>query len=243
MDSAFNVNIYKLKNYINKKNLAKSFEIEKIMFNAIIDNYPNKIWLQIKGVFFDDLPYDNKEIIIYTILSYKLKKKFLTLDYYLKNDLIKFLLLKKISVYKFEKTTNILLKNDFLFIIKEAYSDHLIRPINLFNIIFKRYEDSTKKEIIYLLNKYIIRHKLFIFNQNYNFKNVYESLKYLIDYTLFDEEYEDIKCILEFHKIENDNTINNIKRDLRNIEESDNNIHDKIKNSLIIAKLYSYEIP
>lgn len=243
MDSAFNVNIYKLKNYINKNDIDKSFEIEKIMFNAIIDYYPNKTWFQIRDTFFFDLPYNNKEIIIYTILAYKLKKKFLNLDYYLKNDLIKLLLLKKISVYKLEKIANILIRNDLLSIIKEAYSHHLIRPINLYDIIFKRYKDSTKKEIVYLLNKYINKHKLFIFNQNYDFENIYKSLKYLIDYTLFDEEYQDIKYILDFHNINDERTLNNLKRDLKNIEENDNSIHDKIKNSLIIAKLYSYEIP
>lgn len=91
--------LLRIKSYINSR--YHSNEILLIMFNNIIDSYPDKTWIMIEDMYFDNLPYPNvDEIIIYTVMAYKLGSKFMSLPKDFQENLIESLIGYRVSPYK-----------------------------------------------------------------------------------------------------------------------------------------------
>ena len=67
--------LLKLKNYINNHNDNK--DLLSIIFNSIIDKYPDNIWKEIETDFFSNILFESiNDIMIYTIISYQNGKKY-----------------------------------------------------------------------------------------------------------------------------------------------------------------------
>jgi len=97
----FNINIHKLQNYVNKLYKGDNTnEILLIMFNSVINSYPNKEWMNLEDTFFINLPTESVEqLIVHTILSYKLGIDYLKKPIIIQNDLENVLINKNVSPY------------------------------------------------------------------------------------------------------------------------------------------------
>ncbi len=236
----FTINLYKLKNHINKSNLDTKYEIPLIMFNNIIDKYPSNTWTRIKSRFFQDLPHKNINILYYTILSYELNNNFIYLPPYIKNDLIDLIISLNPSPYKLKNYSTYLLQKDFVKQIKKAYTHYLIQPLTIFKLIIKNSNKEISK-IINIIEEYINTHKTYIFQNNYSFINIYTTLKNLSE-KFPSLNTNTLSIIPYFATIPNDNIKNQIQRDFKLIEQNDKSIPEKIPSFLTIIDTYSYEL-
>lgn len=233
-------NIYKLQKHINtfSDNL-----LLKVMFNSVINSYPDKNWMMIEDDFFSNLPSTSlDDIMIYTILSYKLTNKFRNIPIFFQKELIYALIVNNISYYKLCNYAQLLLEDDINSLIMYAYNNHYIKPHNIYKVIFSS-KTLDKKEIISIINKFIREHEMKLFNGNYNFFNIYTCLKKLINLDFLDEDISILELIPLFETIENDEVKLRIKNSFKNIELNDKPLFDKLRDSLTVTLHYAYELP
>ncbi len=248
--STFSANIIRLKNYINKNFIVdKDNELTLIMFNSVINSYPNKYWLKIENKFFEKIPKDDiNKTLVFTILAYKLGECFINLPEIIQSDLIDALLIYKISAYKYTKHTTFLINDELLKQTLYAYEHHLIKPRHIYKIIYDNYDltnlDNHKLEdILYIINKFIKEHEIKIFNGNYYFFNIYKCLSKLITLEFYPDDTSVIDLIPLFNTISDEKLKEKIAKDFENIEKSDKTLIEKIEDSIIVAHHYSYDLP
>lgn len=223
-------------------------DVYLIIFNHIIDLYPDPKWFAIKDEFFIHLPYQDIELsIIYTILAYKLGPSFLnTFDDFIK-DLIDALIMFKVSPHQLKNYAQIFLNDANFTKISEGYFNHHIKPRHIFKLILDSYtpEDILQKEeeIKRKIAKYVDEHKLLIFNGNYNFFNVYRSLKGLLTFNEIAEPTTEIELIPLFYTIPDSKIKKQITEDFAHIETCDKPLMEKIADCLTIARHYGYYLP
>ena len=248
--STYTTNISRLKNYINKNySQDKEHELSLIIFNAIINAYPNKTWLDIEENFFIKIPKDDINLtLIFTILSYKLGNSFLALPEIIQRDLIDALIINKINAYKFAKHATFLTSDELLKLTIYGFEHHLIKPRHIYKIIYDNFDltnlDTHKLEdILTMINKFIKEHEIKIFNGNYYFFNIYKCLRKLITLEFYPEDTSVIELIPLFNTIPDEELKQRIQKDFENIENSDKPLIEKIEDAIIIAHHYSYDLP
>ena len=248
--SAFSSNIAKLRNYVNRNYYFDAdTELLLIMFNSIINSYPNNLWFEIESDFFQKMPKSSiDDTIVYTILSYKLGKNFTDLPEIIQNDLIDALIINEISAYKLSKHASILINDKLLKLTLYGYEHHLIKPRHIYKIIYDNFDltnlDANKLEdILLMINKFIKEHEIKIFNGNYYFFNIYKCLRKLITLEFYPEDTSVIELIPLFNTIPDEELRQRIQKDFENIEKSDKPLIEKIEDAIIVAHHYSYDLP
>lgn len=244
------INIARLKIYVNKNyQKEKDNELELILFNSYLSHYPNKNWIEIEDAFFDKLPKDDiNQIVIFTILSYKMGTDFLKISEIIQKDLIDALLINKVNAYNLAKHATFLLNNEILKLTIYGYEHHLIKPRHIYKIIYDNFELSNinaikTKEILALINNFIKEHEIKIFNENYYFFNIYKCLKKLITLEFYPEDTSALELIPLFNTIPDEKIKENIKKDFENLEKNDKPLIEKIEDAITIAHHYGYELP
>ena len=248
--TSFSSNMVRLKNYINKNYSSdKDNELCLIMFNSIINNYPNQKWSVIENDFFDKIPKDDINLtLIFTILSYKLGNSFLALPEILQRDLIDALIINKINAYKLAKHATFLINDELLKLTIYGLEHHLIKPRHIYKIIYDNFDltnlDNSKfKDILIMINNFIKEHEIKIFNGNYYFFNIYRCLKKLTTLEFYPEDTSVIELKPLFNTIPDEELKIRIQKDFKNIEESDKPLIEKIEDAIIVAHHYSYDLP
>ncbi len=243
----FNINIHKLQNYVNKLYEGENAnEVLLIMFNSIINAYPNKDWMNLEDVFFINLPTDNVEqLIVHTILAYKLGINYLTTPCIIQNDLENTLINSKTSPYNLHKYATNLLNKSIYDLTIYAYENHLIKPRHIYKIITDQFEldNINIKEATKTIQSFIKEHEIKIFNGNYYFFNIYKCLKKLTTLSFYPEDTSAIDLIPLFNTIENEETKKRIQDDFASIENSNKPLIQKIEDSIVVAHHYSYDLP
>ena len=246
----YSLNIARLKNHVNKfYNNAENNELTLILFNSIINSYPNNNWYKIEEDFFIKIPKDDiNYIIIYTILAYKLGQDFIKLPELVQRDLMDALIINKINAYKLAKHATFLISPELLKQTIYAYENHLIKPRHIYKIIYDNFDltnlDNNKLEdILSLINKFIKEHEIKIFNGNYYFFNIYKCLQKLITLEFYPEDTSVIELIPLFNTIPDEELKIRIQKDFENIEKSDKPLIEKIEDAIIVSHHYSYDLP
>ena len=248
--NSFKSNLLKLRNYVNKSCLYnQENEVKLIIFNSIINNYPDNNWFNIKNNFFQNLPKEDIiETIIYTILSYKLGNNFVSLPEVIQKDLIDTLIINEVSTYNLVKHSNILINSEILEQTIYGYDNHLIKPRYVYKIIYDNFDlnyiDDKKLERMYsLIDKFISEHEIKLFNGNYYFFNIYTCLKKLITLEVYQEDTSIIELIPLFNTIPNEQLKEMIQKDFLRLEESNKPLIEKIEDAITITHNYSYDLP
>lgn len=239
----YNLDIIRLNNMINKDN-SKDTVVLRTLFNSIIAKYPDKTWLGMLDNFFVNMPvYSNKDIMIYTILSYKLDNTFTSLNPFVQKELIYSLVTSDISYYNMVKYARLLLSSNILEKITIAYQNHLINPHYIFKLILKHstLEAFNETKILSIIDKFIKEHELKLFNGNYNFFNVYHCLKKLINLDYYQEDISALELIPLLEELD-DSTKVKIKEGFKRIEQSNKNLMEKINDAITLTVRYSYEL-
>lgn len=243
----FNINIHKLKNYVNNSYRGENKnEILLIMFNSIIDQYPNKIWMELEDTFFTNIMQNSiEQIITHTILAYKLGIKYLNIPLIIQNDIENTLINNKTSPYNLHKYANNLLNKEIYDLTVYAYDNHLIKPRHIYKLIIDNYDldNINLKDATNLIRNFIKEHEIKIFNGNYYFFNIYKCLKKLTTLNFYPEDTSAIDLIPLFNTIENEEIKQRIENDFANIENSNKPLIEKIEDSIIVAHHYSYDLP
>ena len=249
----FHFNLYKLKNQVNKFPPENLDEIHLIIFNNIIDSFPNETWFKIKNNYFSNLSNnDNKYIVIYTIIAYNLGNEFneippILIDYY-----CTYIMNLEISPYQIPKYNDFLLNKPMIKIIMAAYEYKNIPPDIIIKLIIDSYDLSkiTLKErttIITTLRSIINKYEYLIFNGNYNFFNIYRSLKEIWEEQVFMENpnlpVENLELVLKFDEIPDEELKMHIKQNFAYIEKSSVTISKKFENCLTIIANFAYDLP
>lgn len=234
----YNIDIIRLKNKINQDNSQDTL-ILRTIFNSVISKYPDITWLNILDNFFLNIPsYSDKDIMIYTILSYKVSS-FSKLDSFFQKELIYSLITSNVTDFNLVKYTNILLKEDIISKVIMGYQKYLIKPHYIFKLIISNIYD---KELTKLIDKFIKEHEVSLFRGNYNFFNIYHSLKNLINLDYYKEDISVLEIIPYFEEFD-DSTKELIKKEFQRIEESDKTLMEKIEDSITLIARFSYELP
>lgn len=243
----FNINIHKLQNYVNKLYKGDNTnEILLIMFNSVINSYPNKEWMNLEDTFFINLPTESVEqLIVHTILSYKLGIDYLKKPIIIQNDLENVLINKNVSPYNLHKYASTLLTKSIYDLTTYAYDNHLIKPRHIYKLITDYFEldNVNLKEATKLIQSFIKEHEIKIFNGNYYFFNIYKCLRKLTTLSYYPEDTSAIDLIPLFNTIENEETKKRIQDDFANIENSNKQLIEKIEDSIVVAHHYSYDLP
>lgn len=250
----FHFNLYRLKNYINKTYTdEKKDEILLIIFNSIINSYPNDRWFEIKNSFFENIDTKYQEwIMVYTIIAYKEGIKFVNSHKVFIDDLCNILLNYYVAPYYISKYSHFFLDSNFYDLIMYAFTIKGLFPRSIMRIIIENFDlNETSSELyveIYnIVKKHIDECNFLIFNKNYDFNNIYYNLKLLIEKYYIEQDKKIDLDLLEliplFNDIPNDSLKDKIKKDFKNIERSSMDIYQKILNCFTIIAKYSYDIP
>lgn len=243
----FNINIHKLQNCVNKLYKGDNTnEILLIMFNSVINSYPNKEWMNLEDTFFINLPTESVEqLIVHTILSYKIGIDYLKKPIIIQNDLENVLINKNVSPYNLHKYASTLLTKSIYDLTIYAYDNHLIKPRHIYKLITDYFEldNVNLKEATKLIQSFIKEHEIKIFNGNYYFFNIYKCLRKLTTLSYYPEDTSAIDLIPLFNTIENEETKKRIQDDFANIENSNKPLIEKIEDSIVVAHHYSYDLP
>ncbi len=249
----FHFNLYKLKNKINKFPPKDMDEIYLIIFNSIIDSFPNEVWFKIKNNFFTNLSNNDPDyIIIYTITAYNLGDEFNNVPPILLDYFCTYLTNLDISPYKLPKYADFLLNSPLTKIIKDAYDYKGISPEILFGLIIVSFDignltNNQQTTIINSIRSAINEYQFQIFNGNYTFFNVYRSLK-----TIWDDQVildnptlpiEDLELLLRFDEIPDTELKIRIKQNFELIEKNATTITKKVEDSLTVIANFAYDLP
>lgn len=250
----FHFNLYRLKNYINSNiPSTKDNEITLIMFNNIIDSFPNNNWLRIKDSFFDYLEYRTPNwIVTYTIIAYNIGPKYFLMHPLFIEDLSTTLTAYHIKPYLISKYANFFLKEPLASIINKALINKGILPKYIFRIVLENFNlenisNSKEKEIIKTIENFVNEYNFQIFNGNYSFFNIYHCLKKIWDNQVIlelpDLNFSNIELVLKFNEFPNEQIKEEIQKHFAQIEQSESSIKKKVEDSLTIIANYSYDLP
>ena len=234
-------NLLRIKNYVNKKkDECLIDECNLIIFNYIIDLYPNKKWLKIEDYYLQNI-YDKNIlwIIIYTIVVYSYGIYNFPFSYI--DDLCKFLLKNKFSFYNIFKYTNFFLNSKIYNILNKGKNKKNISYYKSMTLIVNNF-DLTNNEIkaYNFICKYIEDYKYNIFNRDYSFLNIYNSLINLMN--IFNITFNNnINNIFDFEKLDV-SLQEKIKNCFFEIEEKNIDIKEKINQFITLIQYYSYKL-
>lgn len=250
----FQFNLYRLKNYINTNiPRTKNNEITLIIFNNIIDKFPDNKWFNIKDTFFDHTEYRTPDwLVTYTIISYNFGQNYFWLHPLFIEDLSTTLTIYHIKPYLITKYAEFFLKDPLVTIINQAIINKGIMPkyiirLTLENFNLENITSAKEEEIIRAIKKFIDEYNFQIFNGNYNFFNIYHCLKKIWDNQVIlelpDLNFPNIDLLLKFNEFPNEETIKKIQNHFAQIEQRDCSIKKKVEDSLTIIANYSYDLP
>ena len=248
----FQFNLYRLKNSINH-DCADIDDITLIIFNNIINSFPDNNWIDIKDSFFKNIQLrDNKWLVTYTIVSYKMGSTFTTAHPIFIESLIDNLISHKISPFKIIFYTSFFLRENVLSLITTALETKGIPPNYIINLVFENFDLSTipyqsQEKIISAIQNFVEGFSFQIFNGNYNFFHIYSCLKKLWDdyiiLELDDLHFRDIELLLSFNELPSDELKKKAMKEFERIEKKDATISEKYSDCLTIITRYSYELP
>ena len=241
----YTYDIYKLKYQINRIPPETLEEIYLIMFNAALMNYPNHQWSTILPAFFHHLPNSKEEIIIFTILAYKLGNQFLSVSTYIQRCIIRSLLKHEIKPYYLTVYAKLFLDWQIYELTLRALNYNLIYPEQIYHFLIINYHTDTKnkKQVIDMLTTLLSKEKSAIFSHNYTFFNIYHSLNKLLKETMYEVDKSIIDLIPLFNTIPEERIKKQIVQDFKHIEENDKSILEKIDDAIIVASNYAYDLP
>ena len=233
-------NLYRLKNYVNK-NTSNIDETFLIVFN----NYFNTNFL-VPDTFFENTFYESPSwIIIYTIITYQ-NSDFVTKHYLFIDALCTNIITHKISYFHLKRITKFFLDESIQNIINKALKKKAISPSYIMNSILNSFSSDilqpNKNKIIKIITNYVDNFNYQLFNNNYDFFNIYNNLKELWNnYLIFDLPNINLNILDNLLKFEEHPAKERIKQDFSNIEKKDTDISSKFLDCLTIINRYSYD--
>ena len=233
-------NLLRIKNYVNKKkDECLIDECYLIIFNYIIDLYPNKKWLIVEDYYLQNLDNNNiLWIIIYTIIIYSYGIYNFPFSYI--DDLCKCFLKNKFDFYNIFNYTNFFLNPKLYNILDKGKNRKNISYYKSMNLIVDNFDITDNSKIYKFINDYIENYKYSIFNKNYSFFNIYNCLYNLIN--LFNISSNNvINNLLDFDKLDI-SLQEKIKNSFYEIERKNIDIKDKISQFFTLIQYYSYKI-
>lgn len=249
----FQFNLLRLKNRINKMPREETEEVSLIIFNNIINHFPNDKWYTIKEKFGDYISIKSPQWIInYTILAYNLGPQFINSHPSFIEDLCDVFTKYKISPYKLTKYAEFFLYPSMYDTIIAGLTKKGIPPKYIIRLVLENFDLGAinhlgQKSIYQTTQKFVDAFSYQIFDGNYSFFNVYRCLKRIWDYYLIlelpDLNFQDIELLLELEEIPDENTKKKIRNDFAAIEEKDSSIAEKFQDSLTVIIHYSYDLP
>lgn len=240
----FPSNLYRLKNWINR---TCDKEINLILFNYIVDLFPNNRWFSIKENFWQNIEYQEPQwIITYTILAYNLGTNFTTSNLAFIEDLCLTIAKRETSIFKIVKIGEFFLNQQLYPIILKAWEFKNIRPLEIINCILDNFDvsyinQSTKNLICSRINDFVSNYTYQLFDGNYDILNVYQSLNALKEQEIYLDltNLDKIDKLLDLEpKIKLDD-LNKIKHDFAMIESKDVSIKRKVADILTIIDYYT----
>lgn len=250
----FHFNLYRLKNYVNKTYSDENKdEILLIIFNNIINKYPDNKWFKIKDNFFENIGTNYQEwIMIYTIIAYKEGPKFVNSPQIFIDNLCNTLLSYYIEPYNLAKYSHFFLESHFYDLIMQAFNTKSIFPKYIMQIIIENFNLNDMSENLYnkiceITQNFINEFNYKIFNENYDFYNIYCLLKKLIDnfYTMIYDKIDInlLEVLPLFNTINSDTLKKTIQESFKSIENNNDDICRKIIQCFTIIARYAYDIP
>lgn len=246
----FKFNLMHLRVWINKQS-EETEEVSRIMFNNIIDKFPDDKWFKIKKNYATYIEDQSPQWIInYTIITYKLG--IIDVDGYFITDLCTVITSYEISPYNISKVAAIFITDPLYDIIIKALESKGIPPRHIIKLVLENFDinllDRKNIQKIYeLIKKFVDEYDYKIFSGNYNFFNVYHTLKRIWDYYLILElpelNFQDIELLPEFETFKNPQTKNRIQKDFAAIESKDCTIAEKFQDCLTVISHYAYDLP
>ena len=250
--SYFQFNLYRLKNYVNI-NHDDIDEITLIVFNHVINSFPDNNWIDIKDSFLKKMELrDSKLLVFYTIVSYKMGPSFTNANPLFIEALIENLITHKINPFKIVYYTSFFLRDSVLELITTALETKGIPPKYIINLVFETFDLSNipyqaQDKIIDAIKEFVEGFSFQIFNGNYNFFNIYSCLKRIWDDYLIleldDLRFEDIELLLSFNELPSDELKEKAMKEFERIENKDATISKKYADCLTVITRYSYELP
>ena len=248
----FQLNLYRLRHRINTNHDGID-EITLIIFNNIINSFPDNNWIDIKDFYFQSMELrDNKWIVIYTIVAYKMGHNFTNAHPLFIESLIDNLITHKISPFKIVCYTSFFLRPSVLKLITTALETKGIPPKYIINLVFESFDLSnipyrSQDKIIDAIKEFVEDFSFQIFNGNYSFFNIYSCLKKIWDDYLILEldnlRFGDIELLLNFNELPSDELKEKVMKEFERIEKKDATISEKYADCLTIITRYSYELP
>lgn len=246
----FQLNLLRLKVWINRNN-QETEEISRIMFNNIVDSFPDANWFKIKDTYASLITEQSPQWIInYTIITYKLGLD--KIDSYFLLDLCTILTNYAIAPYNLSKIAAFFLSPPMYDTITNALATKGIPPRFIIKLILDNFnlthiDNKTRRKIYDFTKEFIEKYDYQIFSGNYNFFNIYRSLKRIWDFYLIMElpelNYQDIELLLELESIPNPQIKSRIKHDFATIEKKDCSIAEKFQDCLTVIAHYAYDLP
>ncbi len=249
----FQFNLYRLKNWVNKNSKEDIDEITLIVFNNIIDHFPNEKWFSIKQNFMNSVDYQNPSwVVTYTIIAYNLGPSFVNSHPTFIEDLCTILTNYKISPQNLIKVARFFIKSELYETIITALSNKGIFPRYIFKLILENF-DTTKlnreatEKIYQIIKKFVEGFSYKIFDGNYSFFNIYRSLKKLWDEYIIlelpDMNFSYIELLLQFDELPDESKKEKIRHDFATIENKNTSIAEKMQDSITVIAHYSYDLP
>ena len=238
-------NLYHLKNYVNKSKRENIDETYYFVFNYLIDIFPNVNW--VSDTFFNDLDYQTPSwIIIYTVLTYN-SNTFINNHYLFKDALCNNIIKHKISYFQLKDIINFFLDESMQKIITSALENKYITPNYIINSILNSFPSSklnnNKNKILNITQNYINNFNYNMFNNNYDFFNIYNCLKDLWNnYLILELPNTNIKVLEYLPRFNELISKERIKQDFLAIEKKDTSVSSKFQDCLTIINRYSYEL-
>lgn len=248
----FQFNLYKLKNNINT-NCDGIDDITLIVFNNVINCFPDNNWIAIKDSFLRSIDLrEPKWLAIYTIVAYKMGPTFTNANPLFIEALIDNLLSHKIKPFNLIYYTSFFLKSSVLSTINNALETKCIPPKYIINLVFENFNlrampVKSQEKILEAIKKFVAEFSFQIFNANYNFFNVYSCLKKIWDEYLIleldDLRFGDIELLLNFNDLPSEELKQKAIKEFERIEKKEGTISEKFADSLTVIARFSYELP
>lgn len=248
----FQFNLYRLKNRVNTS-CEDIDEITLIIFNNIINSFPDNNWIDIKDSFLKNMELrDTKWLVTYTIVAYKMGTNFTNAHPLFIEALIENLIKYKINPFKIVFYASFFLNPETLETITKALKEKGIPPKYIINLVFENFDLSnipykSQSKILDDIKEFVEGFSFQIFNGNYNFFNIYGCLKKLWDEYLIleldDLHFSDIELLLSFNELSSDELKEKAMKEFERIENKDASISQKYADCLTVIARYSYELP
>lgn len=249
----FQFNLFRLKNWVNKTPKEEIEEISLIVFNHLINQFPNDNWHAIKSSFEDYTDIKSPQWVVnYTILAYYLGPTYTESHPLFSEDLCDILTNYKTSPYKLAQFARFFLNSHIYSTIIKALRTKGIPPkyiikLTLENFNLNEVSSSITQKIYHDIIVFVNDFDYQIFSGNYSFFNIYRCLKKLWDNYIILElptlNFQDIELLLEFENIPDAYTKNKIHHDFSVIEKKETSIAEKFQDCLTIISHYSYDLP